>query len=290
MEEDELRSELGRARPATHPRGRAGRRVGQRGAIGRSVKVSERIAAALVADIVSDGSARRPASERGGDARALPGRPRVAPRGAADPGGLRAGSSLQPGPGGGPIVCAIDPRSVSRTFSLYLSLAGATITEVQESRLHIEPMIARTAAEEQVTPLALARLRQALDDEEALPLGDPSYTLAANNFHLTLGMLSGNKVLNLLATALRTSRSRGRAAPAGRCRPPPLARSIRTWSRPQARTARRDRRAVGRCHRVFRQGGAPQGDASRSRGSGEERSRTRTSPRCSTSFSPRPRR
>ena len=172
------------------------------GAIGRSVKVSERIAAALVADIVSDGL--EPGAR-------LPNEAAMLERFQVGRASLREALrilevygliSLQPGPGGGPIVCAIDPRSVSRTFSLYLSLAGATITEVQESRLHIEPMIARTAAEEQ-DPVALARLRQALDDEEALPLGDPAYTVAANNFHLTLGMLSGNKVLNLLATALQ---------------------------------------------------------------------------------------
>jgi GntR family transcriptional regulator, transcriptional repressor for pyruvate dehydrogenase complex len=170
--------------------------------IGRSVKISERIAAALVADIVAGGL---PPGSR------LPNEAAMLERFQVGRASLREALRileiygliiLQPGPGGGPIVSAIDARSVARTFSLYLNLVGASILELQEARLQIEPVIARMAAEER-NPDAMARLRAALDLEAGIATTGTAYIDAANNFHATLATLTSNKVLNLLATALQ---------------------------------------------------------------------------------------
>jgi GntR family transcriptional repressor for pyruvate dehydrogenase complex len=171
-------------------------------AIGRSVKISERISAALVADIVAGGLA--PGSR-------LPNEAAMLERFQVGRASLREALRileiygliiLQPGPGGGPIVSAIDAKSVARTFSLYLNLAGATILELQEARLRIEPIMARMAADEQ-EPAAMARLEAALDIEARVSPDGSAYIDAANNFHATLATLTTNKVLNLLATALQ---------------------------------------------------------------------------------------
>jgi DNA-binding FadR family transcriptional regulator len=170
--------------------------------IGRSVKISERIAAALVADIVAGGLA--PGSR-------LPNEAAMLERFQVGRASLREGLRilefygliiLQPGPGGGPIVSAVDAKSVARTFSLYLNLAGASILELQEARLQIEPIMARMAAEER-DPKALARLQAAMDTEAAVSPEGSAYIDAANNFHATLATLTSNRVLNVLATALQ---------------------------------------------------------------------------------------
>jgi GntR family transcriptional regulator, transcriptional repressor for pyruvate dehydrogenase complex len=175
---------------------------GSPAAIGRGIKISERIAAALVADIVAGGL---------GPGSRLPNEAAMLERFQVGRASLREALRileiyglivLQPGPGGGPVVSAIDATSVARTFSLYLNLAGATILELQEARLQIEPIMARMAAEER-EPEAMARLQAALDVEAGISPEGSAYIAAANNFHATLATLTGNKVLNLLATALQ---------------------------------------------------------------------------------------
>jgi GntR family transcriptional repressor for pyruvate dehydrogenase complex len=52
-------------------------------------------------------------------------------------------------------------------------------------------------------PAGLARLSQAVADEAAPPPGEPDFIIASNNFHYVLATLSGNKVVDLLATSLK---------------------------------------------------------------------------------------
>lgn len=110
--------------------------------------------------------------------------------------------SLRSGPGGGPMVTEVGARDVARTFSLYLHLKRATMAELIEARLSIEPLIARMAAEK-CTDDDLRRLNDAVTYESSLPDGDPDFLAAANNFHYVLATMSGNSVMNLLATALK---------------------------------------------------------------------------------------
>jgi GntR family transcriptional repressor for pyruvate dehydrogenase complex len=180
----------------------AGGLNGSQLAIARSVKISERIAAALVADIVSGGV--KPGSR-------LPNEATMLERFQVGRASLREALRIleiygliviQPGPGGGPVVSAIDAKSVARSFSLYLNFAGATILELQEARREIEPIMARTAASER-DPEAMKRLEAALMAEASVPPEGVAYIDAANNFHAVLATLTSNTVLNLLSTALQ---------------------------------------------------------------------------------------
>jgi DNA-binding FadR family transcriptional regulator len=108
--------------------------------------------------------------------------------------------SLRSGPKGGPVIIAVDPRYVGRTLSLYLSLRGATIEELVQTRLILEPNVARLAAEH-LSEESSTRLRQALEAEAAG--AEAGYIDAANEFHYVLATITGNRVLDLVATALK---------------------------------------------------------------------------------------
>lgn len=171
--------------------------------IDRGTKISERVASAIVDDIV--GSGLNPGDR-------LPNEAAMIERFQVGRGSLREALrilevhgliSMRSGPGGGPIVLAVDPRSVSRTFSLYLHLSGSTIGELVETRLIIEPMVARLAATQIGEGDNAERLRLALDHEQAITGGEDSYIDAANDFHYVLGSITGNRVFDIVATALK---------------------------------------------------------------------------------------
>jgi len=170
--------------------------------IDRAIKTSERIAAAIVSEIIS-------LELKPGDR--LPNEAAMVEQFRVGRGSLREALrilevhgliSLRSGPGGGPEVIAVNPRDVARTFSLYLHLSRATIRELTEARLFLEPMIARMAAETR-EPGGMKRLQEALDYEASIPKGDPRYIFAGNNFHYVLATMSGNAVIDLMATALK---------------------------------------------------------------------------------------
>jgi GntR family transcriptional regulator, transcriptional repressor for pyruvate dehydrogenase complex len=170
--------------------------------LGRAVKISERIASAIVDDIVANGL-------KEGDR--LPNETAMTSQFGVGRGSLREALrilevhgviSLRSGPGGGPVILATDPRDVARSFSLYLNLNRATIRELIQARLVIEPILARMAAETHESA-GLERLREAVAYEASIPEGDPQFVFASNNFHYVLATLSGNKVIDLLATSLK---------------------------------------------------------------------------------------
>lgn len=170
--------------------------------IERGAKTSERVAAALVQEIVST-------KLKPGDR--LPNEAAMVERFQVGRGSLREALrileihgliSLRSGPGGGPVVIAVDPRDVARTFSLYLHLSGATVHELIEARLFVEPMIAKLAAQRMNDP-DMERLREAMAFEASIPAGDDRFIFAGNNFHYVLATLSGNRVIDLMATALK---------------------------------------------------------------------------------------
>jgi GntR family transcriptional regulator, transcriptional repressor for pyruvate dehydrogenase complex len=171
--------------------------------IDRGTKISERVASAIVDDIV--GSGLKPGDR-------LPNEAAMIERFQVGRGSLREALrilevygliSLRSGPGGGPIVLAVDPGSVSRTFSLYLHLSGSTIGELVETRLLIEPMVARLAATQIGERDNAERLRRALEHEQAISGERDSYIDAANEFHYVLGSITGNRVFDIVATALK---------------------------------------------------------------------------------------
>jgi DNA-binding FadR family transcriptional regulator len=172
-------------------------------AIERGSKTSERVASAIVDDIVASGL-------KPGDR--LPNEAAMIERFQVGRGSLREALrilethgliNLRSGPRGGPIVLAVEPRSVSRTFSLYLHLSGSTMGELVETRLMIEPMVARMAATQITQGDNARRLRDVLRHEQATPDENASYIDAANDFHYILATLTGNRVFDVVATTLK---------------------------------------------------------------------------------------
>jgi GntR family transcriptional repressor for pyruvate dehydrogenase complex len=168
----------------------------------RGLKTSERIAAALVSDMVSEGM-------QPGDR--LPNEAAMIARFGLGRGSVREALrilevhgiiNLRSGPGGGPVVAAVHPADVARSFSMYLGQVGATLNELAEARRLIEPMVARMAAETH-DPDGLERLREAMAREEMIEAGDSRYIQAANDFHYVIGSMTGNRVVDLLATSLK---------------------------------------------------------------------------------------
>ena len=68
------------------------------------------------------------------------------------------------GPGGGPVVNETRSDELGRMLTLFLHGAGATMADLMDARIVIEPMAARAAA---LSPNreAVARLRTAIDDD-----------------------------------------------------------------------------------------------------------------------------
>jgi GntR family transcriptional repressor for pyruvate dehydrogenase complex len=170
--------------------------------LSRGPKLPERIAAVILDDIVSQGleaGDRLPIEETMRE-RLQVGRASL--REAVRILEVHGVISLRSGPRGGPVVTDVQAHDVARTFSLYLNISRARIEELVEARLVIEPIVARMAAENR-SPEALDRLRAAMAAEDALPASDERYIKAANDFHYAITSMTGNKVIDLLATSLK---------------------------------------------------------------------------------------
>jgi GntR family transcriptional repressor for pyruvate dehydrogenase complex len=109
---------------------------------------------------------------------------------------------IKPGPGGGPVVVAVDGRAFAETSSFYFNLHGATLRQAIEAKLVLEPALARLAAE-QLTKDGAARLTEALAAERAQLRGDPTaWGTASPAFHKIIAELAGNPVLHLFAVSI----------------------------------------------------------------------------------------
>jgi GntR family transcriptional repressor for pyruvate dehydrogenase complex len=170
--------------------------------VARGPKLPERVAAAIVEEIVSQGleAGDRLPIEQDLRERLHVGRASV--REALRILEVHGLISLRSGPGGGPVVTDVGAHDVARTFSLYLNISRARIEELVGARLVIEPIVARMAAENR-DPEALQRLQAAMAQEEAVPANDARYIKAANDFHYAVNSMTGNKVIDLLATSLK---------------------------------------------------------------------------------------
>jgi GntR family transcriptional regulator, transcriptional repressor for pyruvate dehydrogenase complex len=103
---------------------------------------------------------------------------------------------LKPGPGGGPIVSAVDPRNLAKMATLYLHLGGATYQELFEAQLVMAPISAERAARNGDRSLVSAAMKPFLLEEQ--PLHGPAYWTVTNEFHGSVEALAGNRVIELL--------------------------------------------------------------------------------------------
>lgn len=102
---------------------------------------------------------------------------------------------------GGARVRQPDIRAASGHCALLLQLQGATIADVYEVRLMLEPAAARLAAER--APAAAARaLRAVIDEEERIVDRGQSLAHLATRFQEMLVDVSGNQTLVLLVRLL----------------------------------------------------------------------------------------
>ena len=104
---------------------------------------------------------------------------------------------LKPGPGGGPVLEAVDPRSLAQITSLYLHLGGGTYRQLFEAQLQIAPMAARMAAVNPDRDLVELRLQPYLDAQ--VSVDDPQYASRTGDFHTRIEELTGNRVIELMA-------------------------------------------------------------------------------------------
>jgi GntR family transcriptional regulator, transcriptional repressor for pyruvate dehydrogenase complex len=167
----------------------------------RSTKISQQVATAIVDDIVS--KRLKPGDRLEPEASMVQ---RFGVGRASIREGLRLLEtygviSIKPGQKGGPTVGKLDASDLGRMLSLFLHILGATYRDLIETRLVIEPVMARLAAERQ-DPEQLAKLKEVIDFESAAPIED--YVPTSNEFHYAVNGASGNPVLDLLGQALRT--------------------------------------------------------------------------------------
>jgi GntR family transcriptional regulator, transcriptional repressor for pyruvate dehydrogenase complex len=110
---------------------------------------------------------------------------------------------LKPGPGGGPILIGANPESLGRMQSLHFHLLGACYGDVTDARLVLEPQLARMVAERPDRD-ALQPLRDFVAADAAFDIdNDPEYASKAQGFHRLVASLSGNPVLDMIASALQ---------------------------------------------------------------------------------------
>lgn len=108
--------------------------------------------------------------------------------------------TIKPGPGGGPIVSTPTSGNFGRMATLFFQLDGATFRELVETRLVLEPVMARLAAIRQ-DPETLTALRANV--EEGLRSTDEQHTRIGTEFHGLMAGASGNRVLDLMSSAIR---------------------------------------------------------------------------------------
>ena len=170
----------------------------------RSSKVAETVAREILTDIVN--RQLKPGHLIGSEAQMLE-RYRVAR------GSLREALRLlevhgliyiRAGPSGGAVVGAPTMTSFGRTATMYLQMAQATMGELHEALIVIEPVLVRYAAVLQ-NPVQLAALNaNKLEGEEISLRDDMAYRVLVGQFHDIFTNTSGNRLLDLFTGGLRS--------------------------------------------------------------------------------------
>lgn len=109
--------------------------------------------------------------------------------------------TIKPGPGGGPVLLGPDVDGMAKMQSLHFHLMGARYSELLAARVVIEPQIARMAAE-RTDRAALSVLEPFLLERTDDIVIDEDYLEGASGFHRVMCTLSGNPVLDIIASSL----------------------------------------------------------------------------------------
>jgi GntR family transcriptional regulator, transcriptional repressor for pyruvate dehydrogenase complex len=109
---------------------------------------------------------------------------------------------LKPGPGGGPVVGAVEPTNLGRTATLYFRLDGATCGLLAEAMLVLDPWLAELAAQRADREVAKAALGSCMMAADRVQGDVDGVWRTAPEFHDAVYQLSGNGVLKTVAGAL----------------------------------------------------------------------------------------
>jgi GntR family transcriptional regulator, transcriptional repressor for pyruvate dehydrogenase complex len=124
--------------------------------------------------------------------------------------------NIKAGPRGGAVVGRVDPVQFGRSATRYFQLGGATVRDLIEARLILEPATTGLAASRR-DPVDMERLRTWVDATAKNPIPDDNtYLTEAFEFHSLVCGMSGNLILDLITLAMKdlfTSRVRSAVYP-----------------------------------------------------------------------------
>jgi GntR family transcriptional repressor for pyruvate dehydrogenase complex len=111
--------------------------------------------------------------------------------------------TVKPGVGGGPVVTAVSSREFGRMATLFFRMSGTTLRELVQARLVLEPVMAGLAARRRGAD-TVKRLRALIDETRAVSTqDDATYIAISTRFHEEVAGLSGNRILDHFAGALK---------------------------------------------------------------------------------------
>lgn len=167
----------------------------------RAPKTSESTAAAIVADIVSQGLAVGDRLPPESEMLASYGVSRESLREALRILEVQGLIYIKRGPGGGPFVSALNASYLARTATLYFNLSGATYAEVFETWAMLEPSLSAKVARLPDKRLKQEAFAPYMDYDPETHGRDEVFS-NMNDFHAVIADLSGNRVLTLLTQAV----------------------------------------------------------------------------------------
>jgi GntR family transcriptional regulator, transcriptional repressor for pyruvate dehydrogenase complex len=105
--------------------------------------------------------------------------------------------TIRSGPGGGPVVRHPQPSDLTEALTLILQFQRATMQEVLDARIWLEPMAARLAAT-YITKAEIKRLREINAEMKAAIDSDESSIMDANQrFHRVIAGSTGNVIVQV---------------------------------------------------------------------------------------------
>lgn len=107
--------------------------------------------------------------------------------------------TVKPGQGGGPVVSGVSAANFAVMSSLFYEMLEATVRDVVEARVVLEPVMAGLVANTR-DPEQIERLQACIELGRVTQVEDQSaYIDVAHEFHRAISHGSGNRVLDLFA-------------------------------------------------------------------------------------------
>lgn len=109
--------------------------------------------------------------------------------------------TIKAGVGGGPVACRPQFATLGNTFELFLQLEGANLSDVIDTRLTLEPVVAQQATP-RITEERLDELQGALDSMRERPDDYENFVEKNALFHTVIYTAAGNPVLRIVMETL----------------------------------------------------------------------------------------